>query len=64
MKRIGNILAVLVIGIMFVFKSYVIVIGQTKPVLVALNKAEANMAIVDPGDDGGGGEGSGGRRAA
>jgi DNA-binding beta-propeller fold protein YncE len=49
MKRIGNILAFAVVGIMFVFKSYVIVIGQVKPVLVALNKAEANMAIVDPG---------------
>lgn len=53
MKRIGNILAFTVVGIMFVFKSYVIVIGQTggqvKPVLVALNKAEANMAIIDPG---------------
>ncbi len=49
MKRIGNILAFTVVGIMFVFKSYVIVIGQVKPVLVALNKNEANMAIVDPG---------------
>ncbi|MDI1243192.1 MAG: YncE family protein, partial [bacterium] len=49
MKRIGNILAFAVVGIMFVFKSYVIVIGQVKPVLVALNKAEANMVIVDPG---------------
>lgn len=48
MKRIGNILGIAVVGIMFVFKSYVIVIGQTKPVLVALNKAEANMAIIDP----------------
>lgn len=48
MKRFGNILAFTVVGIMFVFKSYVIVIGQTKPVLVALNKAEANMAIIDP----------------
>ena len=49
MKRIGKILGYTVVGIMFVFKSYVIVIGQTtKPVLVALNKAEANMAIIDP----------------
>src|SRR5688500_8462737 len=36
-------------GIVFVFKNYVIVIGQTvKPVLVVLNKAENTMAIVDP----------------
>lgn len=49
MKRLGNIVGIIVVGIMFVFKSYVIVIGQTaKPVLVALNKAEANMAIIDP----------------
>lgn len=48
MKRSGNIVACLVVGIMFVFKGYVIVIGQVKPVLVALNKAEANMAIIDP----------------
>jgi YVTN family beta-propeller protein len=33
---------------MFVFKGYVIVIGQTKPVLVALNKADATMTIIDP----------------
>lgn len=49
MKRIGNIVGIVVIGIMFVFKGYVIVIGQARPVLVALNKAEANMAIIDPG---------------
>jgi len=33
---------------MFVFKGYVIVIGQTKPVLVALNKGDATMTIIDP----------------
>lgn len=33
---------------MFVFKGYTIVIGQTKPVLVALNKADATLAIIDP----------------
>ena len=38
----------LVIGIIFVFFDYVIVIGQTKPVLVALNKADSTMAIIDP----------------
>jgi DNA-binding beta-propeller fold protein YncE len=43
------ILALLVVGIIFVFKGYVIVIGQTpKPVLVALNKADSTMAIIDP----------------
>jgi YVTN family beta-propeller protein len=32
-----------------VWRNYVIVIGQTqKPVLVALNKADANLAIIDP----------------
>ena len=36
-------------GIVFVFKDYVIVLGQTpKPVLVVLNKADSTMAIVDP----------------
>jgi len=35
-------------GIVIAFKGYTIVIGQTKPVLVALNKAEASMAIIDP----------------
>lgn len=38
----------LVFGIMFVFKGYTIVIGQSKPVLVALNKNDATMAIIDP----------------
>ncbi len=38
-----------IIGIMFVFKGYTIVIGQTKPVLVVLNKADATLAIIDPG---------------
>lgn len=36
-------------GIVIVWRNYVIVIGQTaKPVLVALNKAEASLAIIDP----------------
>lgn len=38
----------LVFGIMFVFKGYTIVIGQSKPVLVALNKDDATLAIIDP----------------
>lgn len=37
------------LGIIFVFKGYTIVIGQTKPVLVALNKADATLAIIEPG---------------
>ncbi len=38
-------------GIVIVWRNYVIVIGQTKkPVLVALNKAEASLAIIDPND--------------
>lgn len=39
------------LGIIITFGKYVIVIGQTpKPVLVALNKAENNLAIIDPAD--------------
>ena len=36
------------LGIIFVFKGYTIVIGQTKPVLVALNKDDATLSIIDP----------------
>lgn len=36
------------LGIMFVFRGYTIVIGQTKPVLVALNKGDAILSIIDP----------------
>jgi DNA-binding beta-propeller fold protein YncE len=44
-----NVLAFLAFGIIFVFGNYVIVIGQTaKPVLVALNKADSTLAIIDP----------------
>jgi YVTN family beta-propeller protein len=43
------ILSLLVFSIIIVWRDYVIVIGQTvKPVLVALNKNEATMAIIDP----------------
>src|SRR5688572_7854152 len=46
-----NALASLAIGIIFVFGNYVIVIGQTsKPVLVALNKADSTLAIIDPNE--------------
>jgi YVTN family beta-propeller protein len=42
-------LAFVALGIIFVFGDYVIVIGQTtKPVLVALNKADSTLAIIDP----------------
>ncbi len=38
-------------GIVIVWRNYVIVIGQTaKPVLVALNKAEGSLTIIDPND--------------
>lgn len=44
----SRILVFLAFGIIFVFGDYVIVIGQTaKPVLVALNKADSTMAIID-----------------
>src|SRR5688572_517075 len=46
-----NVLASIAIGIVFVFGNYVIVIGQTaKPVLVALNKADNTLAIIDPNE--------------
>jgi DNA-binding beta-propeller fold protein YncE len=42
-------LCLISLGIVIVFRSYVIVIGQTvKPVLVVLNKSDANLAIIDP----------------
>ncbi|HUR96807.1 MAG TPA: YncE family protein, partial [Pyrinomonadaceae bacterium] len=48
MRTMGA-LGVFVFGIIFVFGDYVIVIGQpTKPVLVALNKDESTLAIIDP----------------
>jgi len=48
MKTFRNTFSFLAIGVIFAFKGYVIVIGQTKPVLVALNKAEASLSIIDP----------------
>lgn len=45
-----HLVTLLVFGIIFVFRGYTIVIGQTKPVLVALNKADATLAIIDPAD--------------
>lgn len=50
-KSKARVLLMLAVGIVFVFKNYVIVIGQTaKPVLVALNKADSTLAIIDPSD--------------
>jgi DNA-binding beta-propeller fold protein YncE len=46
-----RVLGMLALGFIIDFKNYVIVIGQTtKPVLVALNKADSTLAIIDPGD--------------
>lgn len=46
-----KVLSLIVFGFIFVFRNYVIVIGQTtKPVLVALNKADSSMAIIDPAE--------------
>ena len=47
-----NILSFLVIGILITWGKYTIVIGQTtvKPVLVALNKADNTLAIIEPGE--------------
>jgi YVTN family beta-propeller protein len=46
-----KILFLLAFSIVIVWRNYVIVIGQTaKPVLVALNKQEGTLAIIDPAD--------------
>lgn len=43
-----KVLVLLVFSIIIVWRNYVIVIGQTaKPVLVALNKADSTLAIID-----------------
>ncbi|HVF31121.1 MAG TPA: hypothetical protein VNA22_09125, partial [Pyrinomonadaceae bacterium] len=42
-------LSLIVFGFIFFFRNYVIVIGQTaKPVLVALNKVDNTLAVIDP----------------
>jgi YVTN family beta-propeller protein len=43
-----KILSTLLFGVIIAFKGYVIVIGQTTPVLVVLNKTDATLSIVDP----------------
>ena len=48
MSKKLKILAFLSIGVIISIGKYTIVIGQTNGVLVALNKAEASMAIIDP----------------
>lgn len=48
MSTTKKILSTLLFGVIIAFKGYVIVIGQTKPVLVALNKNDATMSIIDP----------------
>ncbi len=48
MKNQRYIILLAVLGIMFVFRGYTIVIGQTKPVLVVLNKSDATLSIIDP----------------
>lgn len=48
MKKRTTLITFAVLGIIFAFRGYTIVIGQTKPVLVALNKAEASLSIIDP----------------
>ena len=52
MSRVQKIkvLSLILFGFIFVFRNYVIIIGQTpvKPVLVALNKVDSTLAIIDP----------------
>ena len=48
MRNYGKLASLMAFGVIIFFKSYVIVIGQTKPVLVALNKADATLSIIDP----------------
>jgi Uncharacterized conserved protein len=48
MSLTKKVLSTLIFGVIIAFKGYVIVIGQTKPVLVALNKTDATLSIIDP----------------
>ncbi|HMQ03020.1 MAG TPA: cytochrome D1 domain-containing protein [Pyrinomonadaceae bacterium] len=48
MNKIKYTATLLLFGIIIFFKGYTIVIGQTKPVLVVLNKTDNDMAIIDP----------------
>jgi DNA-binding beta-propeller fold protein YncE len=46
-QHITRIAAVVTLGVVFVFKGYVVVIGQT-PVMVVLNKSDNDMVKIDP----------------
>ena len=48
MKIRNKFVTLIALGVVIFFKNYVIVIGQTKPVLVALNKTDATLAIINP----------------
>jgi len=48
MSKKQKLVAIVFLGFLIVFKNYTVVIGQTKPVLVVLNKSDATMAILDP----------------
>lgn len=48
MSKKQKLVAIAFLGFLIVFKNYTVVIGQTKPVLVVLNKSDATMAILDP----------------
>ena len=48
MRKHGKFASLLAFGVIIFFKSYVIVIGQVKPVLVTLNKLDATLSIIDP----------------
>lgn len=48
MKIRKKFVTLIALGVVIFFKNYVIVIGQTKPVLVALNKTDATLAIINP----------------
>lgn len=48
MSKKQKLVAIVFLGFLIVFKNYTVVIGQTKPVLLVLNKSDATMAILDP----------------
>lgn len=48
MFKRAKILVLISAGVVFFFKSYVIVVGQVKPVLAVLNKAEGTLTMIDP----------------
>lgn len=49
MSTSRKIFSTLIFGVIIAFKGYVVVIGQTKPVLVVLNKTDGTLSIIDPG---------------